>query len=524
MTDTTDPSPAAPDAAPPERLKILGLKARNVLRISSVQLHPDGKSVVLGGPNMAGKSSTLDAIAMALAGKKKGPKVALPLRTGTVKGEVQIDLGSYVVTRTWTRSSDSLVVTANGVAQPSPQALLDRLIGDVAFDPLSFMRKDDAEQARILRKLVGLDTSDLDDQIVLLTANRKTANAEVKRLKALVDSLEVPPAPPPVPASVSVSALLEERAKRERDAKAKRELLAAVAAAESACDAAEAALAQSRALKEQIDKERAALRAAGGLLATTQNAASRVADAIDGAAVLPSVVAMCRAVAAAIDEHAERLEDADGSVQELVDTVIPEREERARTATAERATRRADAHDAQWVINDAAARLDRIDLEIRGAEEANAKAASAKEAWANHDRLQAAYQTAADRLSTWEGDAERYDHEISMAQEQRLDRLSKAKFPVDGLSVDADTILFRGVPLAQASHAERLRVVVAIAAALNPALSVVIIREGAFLDDNGLRELLAAVDAAGLQAWVEVVGDREGVTVLIEDGAVKEER
>ena len=40
----------------------------------------------------------------------------------------------------------------------------------------------------------------------------------------------------------------------------------------------------------------------------------------------------------------------------------------------------------------------------------------------------------------------------------------------------------------------------------------------------GPRIDVAAIEAAGLQAWVEVVGDRDGVGVIIEDGRVSEDR
>ncbi len=58
----------------------------------------------------------------------------------------------------WTETKSTLVVSNKaGAKYPSPQALLDRLVGRLAFDPLAF--KDDKDQAKTLRELVKLDVS-----------------------------------------------------------------------------------------------------------------------------------------------------------------------------------------------------------------------------------------------------------------------------------------------------------------------------------------------------------------------------
>ena len=46
----------------------------------------------------------------------------------------------------------------------SPQGILDELLGSLSFDPLAFARTTAQEQARILRELVGLDVSTLDEE------------------------------------------------------------------------------------------------------------------------------------------------------------------------------------------------------------------------------------------------------------------------------------------------------------------------------------------------------------------------
>ena len=50
-------------------MKIIRLKAENVKRLHAVEITPEGEVVVVAGKNGAGKSSVLDAITYALAGK-----------------------------------------------------------------------------------------------------------------------------------------------------------------------------------------------------------------------------------------------------------------------------------------------------------------------------------------------------------------------------------------------------------------------------------------------------------------------
>ena len=58
--------------------KILKLTAENLLRLKAVEITPDGELVVVGGRNAQGKTSVLDAIEMALGGKRKIPPSSHP--------------------------------------------------------------------------------------------------------------------------------------------------------------------------------------------------------------------------------------------------------------------------------------------------------------------------------------------------------------------------------------------------------------------------------------------------------------
>ena len=160
-------------------MKIVRLTCENFKRLVAVEIKPDGSTIMLTGKNGAGKSSVLDAIMAALLGKDYQPDK--PIRTGTDHAEVVVETENYIVKRTFTESGGgTLTVTnAEGFKAASPQALLDKIVGSIAFDPMMFTAGTDkkavTEQRETLMKLCGLDFTDIDTQI-----------AEVKQQRSIV--------------------------------------------------------------------------------------------------------------------------------------------------------------------------------------------------------------------------------------------------------------------------------------------------------------------------------------------------
>lgn len=104
--------------------------------------------------------------------------------------------------------------------------------------------------------------------------------------------------------------------------------------------------------------------------------------------------------------------------------------------------------------------------------------------------------------------------------EQKAQALADAKFPVDGLTFDDTGVLYRGVPLSQASSAEQIRVSLAMGMALNPRLRVLMIKDGSLLDEDSMAAIREQVTEGGYQLWLERVGDADQGAVIIEDGQV----
>ncbi len=98
--------------------------------------------------------------------------------------------------------------------------------------------------------------------------------------------------------------------------------------------------------------------------------------------------------------------------------------------------------------------------------------------------------------------------------------IAEAPMPVPGLSFGDGQVLYQGVPFAQCSSAEQLRVSVAIAMAANPTLRVLRVKDGGLLDEASLALLAQLAEDRDYQVWIETAGThRPGI--VMEDGAVR---
>jgi len=165
-------------------MKIIQLSAENVKKLKAVEITPEGNVVVIGGKNGQGKSSVLDSIEYVLAGK--GSQCPRPVRDGEEKAVIVCTLDDLVVTRVIkTDGSNSLVVSSkDGAKYGSPQAMLDKLVGTLTFDPLAFSRMEPRKQLEVLKKLVGLDFSKEDIEINTLLQSRQNKMNEAKGIES----------------------------------------------------------------------------------------------------------------------------------------------------------------------------------------------------------------------------------------------------------------------------------------------------------------------------------------------------
>lgn len=420
-----------------ETLRIVELKAENFKRIRAVRITPNGAVVQISGRNGQGKSSVLDAIAAALGGGKAEPE--MPIRRGTKKATVKVDLGSLTVEWGRTSGAKTLVVTPkDGHAIKSPQAVLDTLVGALTFDPLTFARMSAREQLGYIKDITGLSETfkTLDAERAEAYEFRTGVGRLVKQYEGQLAALPIVNGPD---TEESVTDLLKERDARAAKVRENAEDRAEVAAALSAI--------------EDMDKE------IGDLEARIAKAQANLAE-----------MKAKRGRAHDVYGHAKTRAEA------LVDPDVTELDERIRT------------------------------IEVRN------KAARQKQERAKVSRDLDEARAAQDKLT----------RQIAEIDAKKLEAVSGAKLPIDGLGMTDEGVTYQSVPFSSCSASERLRVSVAIGLAMNPKIRVMLVRDGSLLDSDAMADLARIAEEHNAQVWVERVSDAGGVGVVIEDGEVVE--
>lgn len=238
-------------------MKIINLTAENVKRLAAVSITPDGNVVQITGRNGQGKTSVLDSIWWAMAGA--GNVQAAPIRKGQKSARIRLDLGELVVTRTFKQTDEGKVTTAitvenaEGARFPSPQTMLDALLGSLSFDPLAFARMAPKDQFNELKRFVpGVDFDAIERANQADYAERTALNRRAKESRAAAGPLEVVGAPE---APVDDSALVDEL---QRAGEKNAEVARAVAATEARARS----VTQYRTEAAHLEQKAATLRAA----------------------------------------------------------------------------------------------------------------------------------------------------------------------------------------------------------------------------------------------------------------------
>lgn len=118
-------------------------------------------------------------------------------------------------------------------------------------------------------------------------------------------------------------------------------------------------------------------------------------------------------------------------------------------------------------------------------------------------------------------ESERLTVYVDQVDELKRDAIAKAKYPIEGLTVENDAPVYKGTLLEQAGNAARIRIATAIGFALHPELKVLVIKNGSLFDEKSLAAMCEAAAEVDGQLIIECVGDRKDACVVIEDGLVK---
>lgn len=440
-------------------MKITKLIAENFKKLVAVEIIPMSNIVEITGKCEQGKTTVLDAIMTALCGSKWDE----PIRTGQEKARIVVDLGDMVVTRTFTKAGSAVKVeTKEGAKYPSPQTLLDKLVGKIAFNPLDFSReKDPKKQVEMLLQVVDIKVdpvrlTELSGVVVpvmpnpldmLNTAyktvfeNRTVTNRQLDAAKKTLESM---PVVVEVKA-VSVSELVAEKDELEktiRDNDLKRNSLLAheqiVFRFGIKCEAIKSEI---ESLERQLIEKRAEL----------------------------------------VDEqkyYQEAERDFNLSKVEVDALIDP------------------DLTD----INTRIANADATNLQAKQFADRSAKQAE-----------QNKFQTESDG----------YTSQLKNILDYKTEIIKNTKFPVPGLDFEHGAVTYNGIPFSQASGAQKMRVGMGVGMAANPELRVVMIDGYESLDSTQRRIVEEMATEHDFQVWTTSVSDDGKVGIYIEDGEIK---
>lgn len=149
----------------------------------------NGKTVFVKGGNAKGKTSFIDAIWGTLTGKDFAKEI---VTTGEKKSLVELDLGDYVARLKTTKSKSptfELEAKTPEGNKPitAPRTWLNEAIGVVDFDVMEFLSKSGAEQVKYLCKVMGIDFTAVNDELVEAVDQRRLANKELANQKGAVE-------------------------------------------------------------------------------------------------------------------------------------------------------------------------------------------------------------------------------------------------------------------------------------------------------------------------------------------------
>lgn len=426
-------------------MKILKLTSENVKKLKVVEITPDGNIVVISGANAAGKTSVLDSIWMALAGKdamKSNPDV---IRHGENDAKVIVNLGSededqeeLIVTRTWTKGKTHLKIeNGKGAKFQSPQTMLDKLTGKLSFDPLAFSQLPEKEQLKTLLDLTDIsdDLVDLDGQRKELYDERTIVNRELKQLEGqhngIPDMVDVPD---DEISSVDV-------------------------------------MNDMQVATEQITEN--------------NNKRTDLSHQIEGRAATAAQLSYLNGEILRLQDEAEsykiKLATEDHTIADMKATV-------------------------ESLVNPD---LEQFKCKLADVEQINAQVRKKQEL--NQIVL---------NLEDVKSISQKITQDIQDIDDLKDELWSEANHPIDGLGFDDNGITYNQVPFSQCSAAERLRVSMSMAMAMNPEVRVIRITDGSLLDSANMELIEQMAIDNDFQVWLEVVQEDGTLGVYIEEGEV----
>jgi hypothetical protein len=448
---------------------------RGARYIEVVPVHPVTK---IAAENAGGKTSALDGLTALLGGARAHGKQPV------LAGEKQSDLlaefdggaakGGVTVKKVIEADGGyKLEVYDKSGKVEKQQTFIDLLVGKgLALDVEAYLRMEPDKRLELTRKLVGLDFRPIDAQIAQLDSERADAGRDIHGRQTQLDAM---PEHADAPAEEVTPTL------------------------------AQPVLADPAALTAKLAQAQEHNRGKSALQRTCCNLTDQLRDT------------------------ATAITTAHAKIKEWQDYLtIKESQHAALMASANEA----EAAVASFVEIDCTpihAEIDGIEATNRAAladaKDANERAiadANTVNAKVRANRAKATTLVAFERAKA---EYERLDDEIKELGQEKARMLRAAKFPIEGMGFGISDITYRGVPLAECSSAERIRVTTAMAVALAPpgnSIKTILIRNGSLLDNKSVAIIEEIITDAEAQCFMEIVmrdqNDTQNADIIIVAG------
>lgn len=144
---------------------------------------------VIGGNNAHGKTSVIETLLYNLYGGKLPP---YPVHKGAGEARIETTVktpnGTFRVKRRIKADGkvEATITNEDGMSS-SPKALLDQWLGSASADPLEFTRLPPKARVEEVKRIFGLDMSDLDRRETEAFAARTIANSRVRDIAGKAD-------------------------------------------------------------------------------------------------------------------------------------------------------------------------------------------------------------------------------------------------------------------------------------------------------------------------------------------------
>jgi hypothetical protein len=460
-------------------LTVTKISAENILKFDQFSLDNLTKLTLYRGANNQGKTTALKLLSLCVKGTDNPKSV---IHDGASKASVSLELSNgFTLRRSFTEKGQYFkLIDERGHEVPKPQEQIDRILGEYRdFNPLAWLAMPAKEQVRIL--LQAIDVRLTEEGFTAATALEPPIGVDFDRHGLLViDTLR--------------DYYADERKTQNKIADQKKK---AAAEAREQLPPAKPVITDAR--REEAARTLSEARQKKGSVEARQLAAKEHAAAVER---------LGRDVQRERDEQSRIAKDVatlEAEIEEIKRRIVRKHEQQA-----ESVRRQAEIESELATLATSApptpAEVEDVNLAIRRANELSVAIQSDEKVLARFEDVERMESDAANAAAQ----ASILDQTVKVVSgELRQQLLAKAALPVGSLAIDGDRILVDGHELQHVAESQQIRVALAIARALRPALRVIVLDGAERLDANTFAIFLEEIRGDGFTYFATEV-DRDG--------------